>query len=412
MPTPLPAVHLARGREKKIRANYPWVQREEVVQADKTEMGALAQLIDFEGNFLAIGFHNWMSRFPFRVLTLENEWIDVEFFRRKFYAAQQRREHLTDSTGIREIFAEADGMPGLIVDRYEGVLVVQVRNQGMERLKPLWLEAMIEVYQPDCIYEKSDMEGRREEALDAFVGVLYGTMPETVYLTEAGLKFEVPVVDGLKTGFYLDQRDGRRRLAERIKPGDKLLDGFCYSGAFSLYAQRAGAETLGVDYSETAIATAKRNAALNGLQPNFEVGNMFEWLEAQKPEPTYDWILLDPPAIAKKSDKRTALKWAVWKLVYNAIPILKPGGRLLVCSCSYQLGLHELLDTIRLATADRGKVAMLEEIGIQSSDHPYSLAFPESWYLKSAWVRIDESITSQPTKPPAVADEPVELVSE
>lgn len=381
-----PAIHLTRGRQKKIRNGYPWVQREEVREATPCEPGQIARLFDFHGDLLAIGMFNSRSRFPFRVLSLVDEPIDAEFFRRKFSEAAERRTAVEDTDSLREVFAEADGLPGLIVDRFDRTLVVQVRNAGMERLRDVWEPVLLERFDPVALYDKSDMEGRREEGLEPLAQMRMGTLPEPVLVQESGLTFEAPVVDGLKTGFYLDQRATRRRLAQRVRPGQKVLDAFCYTGAFSLYAARAGADVTGVDISPVAIETARRNAQRNGLTAKFIEANAFEWIE-EKGE-MFDWMVIDPPAIAKAKGERDSLKWAVWKLVFHGLQRLNPGGRMIVCSCSYQLGMHELLETIRLACADRGRRAMLEEITLQDLDHPTALAFPESGYLKCAWVRV------------------------
>jgi len=387
MADPRPAVHLARGREKKIRNGYPWVQREEIQSAMHAEPGQVARLFDCHGDFLAVGMHNRESRFPFRVLSLVDEPIDFDFFRRRLNEARVRRASIKDTDSLRELFAEVDGLPGLIVDRFDRTLVVQVRNAGMERLRDVWEPVLLEHFDPVAMFDKSDMEGRREEGLEPHAELRFGTLPEPVLVQESGFTFEAPVLDGLKTGYYLDQRAARRRFAERVQPGDRVLDGFCYTGGFALYAARAGARVTGVDISSVAIETARRNAERNGQSVEFIEANAFDWLT--EPGDMFDWMVLDPPAIAKAKGERNSLKWAVWKLVFNGLERLKTGGRMIVCSCSYQLGLQELLDTVRLAAADRGRRAVLEEITLQDLDHPTALAFPESGYLKCAWVRME-----------------------
>lgn len=384
-------VRLKKGREKKIRNFYPWVQKEEVAGVrGGAQPGEVARLVSHTGEFLAIGLYNPCSRFPFRVLSLQEERIDESFFERRIRAALQLRESLiTDADGCRLLFAEADGVPGLIVDRYQETLIVQVRNLGMERLKPLWLPPLVSVISPMSVYEKSDMEGRREEGLGDSVGDLHGALPSEVETNESGLRFLVPVTDGLKTGFYLDQRDTRRKLASEVLPNERIADLFCYTGAFALYAARSGAKVTAVDIHERAIAVARQNAEINGLSVEFVLANAFEWLEEQGRQGVrYDRILLDPPAIAKVRDKRDSLKWAIWKLVYLSSQLLDPGGRMLVCNCSYQLSLAETIETIRLAASDRGRRVFLEGVTYQSPDHPALLQFPESLYLKCVWVRF------------------------
>jgi len=385
----LPTVRVVSGREKKIRARYPWVQREEVLSADKMPAGSLARLVSANDEFLAIGTFNPVSRFPFRVLTRSDEAIDVDFFRRRIREAAARRGDIVETDSQRVLFAEADGVPGLIVDRFGDTLVLQVRTAGMEKLRHAWLEALEMEFEPGAIYDKSDMEGRREEGLEPHAGLVMGRLPKPVVVHESGLAYEAPVETGLKTGFYLDQRDTRRRLGERVKAGQTVLDTFTYVGGFALYAARSGADVLGLDIHEGSIAAAKRNAKRNGLTVDFQNANVFEWLQAGGDGRRFDWIVLDPPAISKTKDKRDSLKWAIWKLVYHGIDSLAPGGRMIVCSCSYQLGLNELLDTVRLAASDRSRSAYLEEVTVQSPDHPILAAFPESWYLKCAWMRFE-----------------------
>jgi 23S rRNA (cytosine1962-C5)-methyltransferase len=381
---------LKPGKDKKIRNRYPWVQKEEVKHMDPAEAGQLARLITHDGQLLGTGFINSGSRFPFRMLSLDHIEPNSDFFVERFRRAAKRREGIADTDSMRLVFAEADELPGLIVDRFRNVLVVQVRAAGMERLRDHWLPALKEIFQPDAIYERSDMEGRREEGLEPVAGLLYGSLPDPVLIEESGLTMAVPVESGLKTGYYLDQRETRRRLASRVAAGQRVLDTFCYSGAFSLYAARQGAHTLGVDLNPVALDTARQNAELNQLPCTFVEANVFEWLESGAGgEPPFDWIVLDPPAIAKSSDKRDSLKWAIWNLVFHSLPVLADGGRMVVCSCSYQLGLNEMLDTIRMAATDQGWLAYLEEVTYQGTDHPYLLQFPESLYLKCAWVRFE-----------------------
>jgi 23S rRNA (cytosine1962-C5)-methyltransferase len=287
------------------------------------------------------------------------------------------------------VFSESDGLPGLIVDQYADYLVVQVRTLGMERLRELWLPTLIEQLEPKGVIERSEMASRAEEGLEPFAGVLHGDAPELIEIEESGLTFLVPTDAGRKTGFYLDQRENRRRLAAQVRPGERVLDLFCYTGAFALYAARAGAHAVGVDILPDAIDLAEVHARRNRLEAHWIVENAFDWLpQAAEQGAQFDWIVLDPPAIAKRQDQKDSLRWAIWKLVYHALPLLSEGGRLVVCSCAYQLSLAEMLDTVRLAATDRTTPLFLEEITFQAPDHPYLLQFPESLYLKCLWARV------------------------
>lgn len=384
-------VKIIGGREKKLQHGYPWVQRGEISEVSGSlTPGALVRVVNFRNETLGIGTFNPMTRFPVRLLTTEDEPIDRAFFERRIERALQHRQHVVhDTNAMRILFSEADGLAGLIVDQYADYLVVQVRTAGMERLRDLWLTTLIEQLEPKGIIERSDMASRSEEGLEPFAGVLHGDAPELIEIEESGLLFLVPTDAGRKTGFYLDQRENRRRLAAHVRPGERVLDLFCYTGAFALYAARAGAHAIGVDILPDAIDLAEVHARLNQVEAHWIVENAFDWLpKAAEQGAQFDWIVLDPPAIAKRQDQKDSLRWAIWKLVYNSLPLLREGGRLVVCSCAYQLSLTEMLDTTRLAATDRHTPLFLEEITFQAPDHPYLLQFPESLYLKCLWARV------------------------
>lgn len=384
-------VKIVGGREKKLQHGYPWVQRGEISEVlGAPTPGALVRIVNFRNETLGIGTYNPQSRFPVRLLTTADEPIDRAFFERRLeHALRHRQRVVQDTNAMRLVFSEADGLPGLIVDQYADYLVVQVRTMGMERLRELWLPTLIEQLEPKGVIERSEMASRAEEGLEPFAGVLHGDAPELIEIEESGLLFLVPTDAGRKTGFYLDQRENRRRLAAQVRPGERVLDLFCYTGAFALYAARAGAHAVGVDILPDAIDLAEVHARRNRLEAHWIVENAFDWLpQAAEQGAQFDWIVLDPPAIAKRQDQKDSLRWAIWKLVYNALPLLTEGGRLVVCSCAYQLSLAEMLDTVRLAATDRAVPLFLEEITFQAPDHPYLMQFPESLYLKCLWARV------------------------
>jgi 23S rRNA (cytosine1962-C5)-methyltransferase len=384
-------VKIVGGREKKLQHGYPWVQRGEISEVlGAPTPGALVRIVNFRNETLGIGTYNPQSRFPVRVLTTADEPIDRAFFEQRLERALRHRQRVVqDTNAMRLVFSESDGLPGLIVDQYADYLVVQVRTLGMERLRELWLPTLIEQLEPKGVIERSEMASRAEEGLEPVAGVLHGDAPELIEIEESGLIFLVPTDAGRKTGFYLDQRENRRRLAAQVRPGERVLDLFCYTGAFALYAARAGAHAVGVDILPDAIDLAEVHARRNRLEAHWIVENAFDWLpQAAEQGAQFDWIVLDPPAIAKRQDQKDSLRWAIWKLVYHALPLLTEGGRLVVCSCAYQLSLAEMLDTVRLAATDRTIPLFLEEITFQAPDHPYLLQFPESLYLKCLWARV------------------------
>ncbi|GIV07143.1 MAG: rRNA large subunit methyltransferase I [Fimbriimonadales bacterium] len=385
------SVRIIGGREKKLQHGYPWVLRGEISEVHGAPTpGALVQVLNFRGELLGVGTYNPQSRFPVRMLTTQDDSINQAFFEARLERALRHRERVvSDTNAMRLIFSEADGLPGLIVDQYADYLVVQVRSLGMERLKALWLPVLIDRLEPKGIIERSEMAGRTEEGLAPFAGVLHGEVPELVEIEESGLTFLVPTDAGRKTGYYLDQRENRRRLAQRIRPGERVLDLFCYTGGFALYAARAGAYAVGVDILPDAIDLAELHARRNGLEAHWIVENAFDWLpQAAEQGIQFDWIVMDPPAIAKRHDQKDSLRWAIWKLVYNALPLLAEGGHIVICSCAYQLSLTEMMDAVRLAATDRIQPLFLEEVTFQAPDHPYLLQFPESLYLKCLWTRL------------------------
>ena len=236
-------VKIVGGREKKLQHGYPWVQRGEISEVlGAPTPGALVRIVNFRNETLGIGTYNPQSRFPVRVLTTADEPIDRAFFEQRLERALRYRQRVVqDTNAMRLVFSESDGLPGLIVDQYADYLVVQVRTLGMERLRELWLPTLIEQLEPKGVIERSEMASRAEEGLEPVAGVLHGDAPELIEIEESGLTFLVPTDAGRKTGFYLDQREKRRRLAAQVRPGERVLDLFCYTGAFALYAARAGA---------------------------------------------------------------------------------------------------------------------------------------------------------------------------
>ncbi len=418
------------SRAKKLRNGYPWVLRDEVVEiVGKVEPGELVAVVSPDQPAVGIGFWNPVSRFAVRMLDLRARSIDQPFFAGRFTQARARRVGLSvvggapghdasqaprvndsvcdspsaferansvepvmhrapafASNSHRVVFAEADGLPGLIVDRYADWLIVQVRSAGMHRYRDLWLPALIESENPKGILERSDMEGLAEEGLEPSVRTLFGEVPDEIEVVENGLSFICPTRSGLKTGFYLDQRDARKKLAELVCPGDRVLDACCYSGGFALFAAKAGATVTGVDILPEAIELANRNA--KGVQgATFTCANVFEWL-AEATE-TFHTILLDPPAIAKTGEERDSLKGAIHRLTTLALPRLVFGGRLVVFSCSYQLGVEALMEVVKSAINDQGRRCFVEDITLQPADHPYLAQFPESLYLKGIWLRVE-----------------------
>ncbi|MFA0753203.1 MAG: hypothetical protein IMHGJWDQ_000974 [Candidatus Fervidibacter sp.] len=383
---------LKPGKDKKVRNFYPLVYRDELKEVTPSvEHGDIVPLLDSQGKFLAWGTYSVHSHVAFRVLTTQDEPIDKDFFARRLRAALEQRRHLFPVTNAyRLVHAEADFLPGLIVDCYEEIVVVQVRTAGMEQLRPLWLEPLTDLLRPKGIYERSDMEGRREENLPLVKQLLFGEVPERVEIEEHGLRFLVDVREGLKTGFYLDQRDNRALMQRLVQPEEHFLDLFAYTGAFSIYAAIKGAHCVAVEQHAYLVALGKEQTALNKVHVEFRCGNVFEELPRLAQEgQTFDAIVIDPPALAKREEQVASLRKAIYRVVRDALPLLRPGGRMLVCSCVYHMDWSDLTETVRFAASDLQVPLRLLAQTTQSADHPIRLHFPESQYLRCLLVQRD-----------------------
>ena len=370
-------LYLKKGKEKKVKHFYPWVFKDEIQR--KEGEGIVAELYDFEGNFLARGTYSPKSRIAFRVLSYGKEEINKDFFIKRIKEALELRKNIP-SNAYRVAFSESDLLSGLIIDKYAEGVTVQIRSYPMEELKEEVLNAIVETLKPDFVYERSDFKGRREEGLEEFKGLLYGNLRNPVLIEERDLKFLVDVERGLKTGFYLDQRDNRAYVSGLVDENSKVLDLFCYTGGFSLYCAKKGAKVLGVDINEDAINLARENAKLNGLSAEFLQANAFDFI--QETTDRYDLIIADPPAIAKTKKEKESILWAIWKLAYYSFQKLKRFGRLFICSCTYQISVEEMVRQLRFAATDTGKRIIVKEVNLQPIDHPYLPTFPESLYLK------------------------------
>ena len=385
-------VKLKAGKSKKVQKFYPFVYRDEVQDVSPSvEDGDLATLVDERGKFLAWGTYSAKSHVAFRVLTLQDEPVDKDFFANRFQKALEQRKHLWEITNaIRLVHAEADFLPGLIVDRYDEFAVIQVRTKGMERLRDLWFETLLELLKPRGVYERSDMEGRKEEGLAPFKGLIYGTVPERIEIVEHGLRFLVDVERGLKTGFYLDQRNNRKLVGELVLPGERFLDLFAYTGAFSVYAATKGAECTAIEQHKHLVELGLEQAKLNGVKVNFRCGNVFEELPKLGSEGRqFDFIVIDPPAIAKSEKQIASLRKAIHRVVSDSLRVLKPGGRMLVCTCVYHMDWSDLIETVRFAASDLNVPLRILAQTTQATDHPIRLHIPESQYLRCLLLQRD-----------------------
>lgn len=392
-----PKLILKSGRDRTVRAGHPWIFSG-AIDAAKSEP-AEAGVVDVfaaEGPFLIRGLYSPKSQISVRALTADaDESVDAGFFASRLRQAAALRSWLFDGSGTdacRLVHGEADFLPGLVIDRYADVCAVQISNAGMETFRDEIVAALCEIVKPSGIYERSDIGVRREEGLDERTGLLFGEVPDRVVIAEHGAKYEVDVRAGQKTGFFLDQKENRARLAAFAK-GKRVLNCFSYTGGFSVAAGLAGAASVAsVDASHAALEIAERNLELNDLDPSVHElvqADVFEYLEGLKNEKRqFDVIVLDPPAFAKsKKDLVSGLK-AYTRLNEQALKLLAPGGILATFSCSHHVDLMAFSNMLHIAAGRAGRRVQILETRFASPDHPVSVHFPEGQYLKGYIARV------------------------
>lgn len=382
-------IGLGAGKEARLQAGHPWIYRSEIARVeDEDEPGAMAHVRDSRGRFLGRATVNMKSQIAGRLLSRIDEPIDEGFFERRIREAVRRCGRTLSGPGAsRLIFSEADHLPGLIVDRYADLLVVQILTAGMERLRPMLFVALRAAIQPRAIYERSDASPRKLEGIGLRKGFVWGEGETAIWIQEDSLSFFVDVAEGQKTGFFLDQRENRQVVIGLAK-GREVLDCFCYSGGFSLSAAAGGAASaLGIDLAAEAITWADRTAEHNGLSSlcRFKVGNAFDELRAFHREGRrFDMVILDPPAFTKGKASLAGALRGYKEINLRAMKLLSPGGILVTCSCSYHVDGPTFLGVLRSAAADAHKEFRLREFRTQASDHPILLAMKETQYLKCA----------------------------
>ena len=378
---------------QRIRQGHPWVYDNQVLRFEgRLQPGGIVQVFDVKKGPLGQGYFNPKSKIRVRMLTKDlDEPIDAAFFHRKIKAAWEYRERLGQPDSCRVVFGEADGLPALVVDKFNDVLVFQTLALGMDLFKPEIVQALREVLEPRGIYERNDVPVREKEGLEQITGPVGEAFDTSLIISENGLKFHVDLAEGQKTGHFLDQRLNHAAL-EQISKDTRVLDCFTHTGGFALHAAKYGAkEVLGLDISEDAVALAGRNAQLNGMQEvcTFKAANVFDFLSGPvKDSGRWDIIVLDPPAFAKS---RGALDNAVRgykEINLRAMKALPPGGFLITCSCSQHMVPELFRKTIADAARDAHRELREVYAGGQPPDHPVHWAIPETHYLKSLVLQV------------------------
>ncbi len=385
-------VKLKNGREKSVRNFHPWLFSGAIGKVEgRPSPGEIVRIADSGNNFLAYGYYNHKPQITVRILEwAETAIIDDTWWYDKIAESIARRNKLaseksTDS--YRLVHAECDRLPGLIVDKYSDRIVVQSSTAGVDRAKDAIVKSLVELLSPACIFERSDMETRKLEGLKESSGLLYGDkMPEELIIRENGLKFAVDIASGQKTGFYLDQRANRRKVAEHVA-GLDILDCFSHTGAFSVYALKAEARSVTLlDSSKASLALARRNIELNdftGDRADYIAGDAFEILRRFREQGRkFDMVILDPPKFAaSRSNLKKALT-GYKDINMLGIDLLKPGGYLASYSCSSAVDYETLKLVLFWAAIDTGRILQIHHDFSQGDDHPRLASFPEGTYLK------------------------------
>jgi 23S rRNA (cytosine1962-C5)-methyltransferase len=379
----LPPVLLTAKGVRWLRTGHPWVYRDDLAPGPAPASGELAAVWGPGERFLGQAFYSAASRIALRLVTPGSEAMDAGFWERRLQRAlEYRRRVVQDTDAYRLLFGEADGFPGLVVDCYADHLALQAHHPAMERLLPEIIEMLVRALSPASITLRHDAEVRQLEGLPLEVRTVWGELPDTVQIQEGGVRLLADIKRGQKTGLFLDQRENRAAAACFSR--GEVLDAFAYQGAFALHlAPRARRVTL-VESSDAALARARENAGLNGLN-NLEMvrANVFAYLKAAVAAGArFDLIVLDPPAFARSRRDRAAAYRGYKEINRRAFQLLNPGGTLVTCSCSYNLSEPEFLEIVREAAADAGRQARVVERRGAARDHPALLSLPESLYLK------------------------------
>jgi 23S rRNA (cytosine1962-C5)-methyltransferase len=379
---------LARGEDKRIRGGHQWIFSNEIreISGEKAP-GETAEIFDAGGSFVGTGYYNPSSLIAVRLLSRKRADIDsADFYLERITAALAMRRLLyPDLETYRVVYGEGDFLPGLVVDKYGDYLSVQFLTWGMERRRGLIIAVLREIFAPKGIVARNDVSVRALEGLGEEAELLHGALPEQLLIEEHSLSFRVDLLQGQKTGHFLDQKENHLLLKERAG-GKVVLDCFSYSGSWGIHAAHYGAaQVTCVDSSQRAVSLAGENAALNGYGGivRLEVADAFERLRSLKGEGrSFDVVVLDPPAFVKS---RKVLKEAMkgyFTINRRAMELLRPGGCLITCSCSFHMEREMFREMLTNAAQQAGREMRLVEVRSQAPDHPVLLSMPETEYLK------------------------------
>ncbi len=384
---------LRKNIADRVALGHPWIFGNELGESQgKAEAGDIVEVYSSNGSFVGKGYYNPASQIRVRLLTRDkNETIDDQFFYNRINEAWEYRKQIGYVENCRLIFGEADFLPALIIDKFNDYFVIQTLALGIEKWKGAIVAAIRKIFSPKGIYERNDVPVRTLEGMEQIKGFLSEPFDTNIILNENGLKFHVDIENGQKTGYFLDQQDNRRAIQHIVKGAD-VLEVFCYTGTFSLHAAQYGAKSvLGLDISENAVATARRNATLNGYDDvcKFEAVNAFDVLKQWvKDGRRYDTVILDPPAFTKSREHIDKAVTGYKEVNLRGMKLTKPGGFLVTASCTNLVSPDLFLQTIAAAAKDAKRTLRQVEWRTQASDHPILWNVPSTQYLKFLIVQV------------------------
>jgi len=388
--------------ELRIRRGHPWIYDNEIAAVQgNPQPGDEVRVLESRGKLLGFGFFNPVSKIRVRLFSKTRKSADAAFFRETFEEALALRARFFDinSQSVRIIFGEADSVPGLVADLFVGLtgetrgrwITAQFLSLGVEKRKKEIIDALVAVFKPNGILEKSDAPVRALEGLEPATGILWGSVPEQLTMEENGARFSIDLAGGQKTGWFLDQR-ANRAAAARLAKGRTVLDAFCNQGGFGILCAREGATAVtAIDSSAPALAAAAQNAVLNGVSDRYQTleANAFDALRVyEKENRTFDMVILDPPAFAKSRSAVDSAHRGYKEINVRAMRLLPRGGILVTCSCSYWFDGARFDSMLMEAAADCGRSYRVIEERTQDLDHPIMSGYGESRYLKCRIVEV------------------------
>lgn len=381
-------VKISRRGADRIRFGHLWVYRSDIRDVE-AQSGDTVRVLDEASNFIGRAFFSSRSQITLRLLTREDIRVDRDFLRSRIQnAAEYRKIVVSGTDSYRVVYGESDQLPSIVVDRYSDYLVLQTLSQGAERRKQEIVSLLVEMFSPRGIFERNDPRVRELEGLERVNSLLYGEAPEQVTSTQNGIRFMHDLRTGQKTGGFLDQRENHLAAADYVSA--EVLDAFTYHGGFALTMAPHAKHVEAIDLSGAAISIARENQELNSFENiTFTEGNAFDALKAyDSSERRFDAVILDPPAFAKNLDSIPAASRGYKEINLRAMRILRPGGVLITCSCSYHISEPLFLQIVAEAATDSHRCVQVIERRTQSRDHPILLTMPETQYLKCLILRV------------------------